>query len=178
MSEILLQQPLYELTKDGKEAYDRIVLGIEEWEKKTKKWDQRFLDLAFLVASWSKDPSTKVGAVIVRPDRTVASLGYNGFPRGCSDAKEIYEDRPKKYSRVVHAETNAILSPRERLDGYTLYITHTSCDRCATNVIQSGITRVVFGEEPDASRWKEATDSALEMYEEAGVLVSIHNETK
>lgn len=66
------------------------------------KWDRRFLRLAQEVASWSKDPSTKTGAVIVRPDKTIAAIGYNGFPRGCDDAPELYAHRETKLSRVVH----------------------------------------------------------------------------
>lgn len=64
------------------------------------KWDGRFLDLAVLVGEWSKDPSTKVGAVLVRPDRTIAAVGFNGFPRGVLDHPERYEDRPTKYEMV------------------------------------------------------------------------------
>jgi dCMP deaminase len=81
------------------------------------KWDGRFLDLAVFVGDWSKDPSTKVGAVLVRPDRTIAGLGFNGFPRGVLDHPERYDDRPTKYEMVVHAEMNALLSSRESLEG-------------------------------------------------------------
>jgi dCMP deaminase len=95
------------------------------------KWDTRFLDLAALVASWSKDPSTKVGAVIVRPDRTVASLGYNGFPRGVADTESRYEDRETKYQLVVHAEANAIISAGESVKGMTMYGTLFPCCDCA-----------------------------------------------
>lgn len=144
----------------------------------TDKWDRRFLKMAELVASWSKDPSTKCGAVIVRPDRTIASTGYNGFPKGCSDASEFYEDRELKYARVVHAEVNAILHAREPLNGYTIYTWPAgwsgSCDRCATCIIQSGIKRIVHirGESDFASRWREAGDRALQMYDEAEVIVT------
>lgn len=60
------------------------------------KWDRRFLELATLVASWSKDPSTKTGAVIIGPDRSVISTGFNGFPREMPDDPKLYEDREKK----------------------------------------------------------------------------------
>lgn len=142
------------------------------------KWDRRFIDMAALVAYWSKDPSTQFGAVIVRPDRTVASVGYNGFPRGCSDDPEIYADRPLKYARVVHAEVNAVLAAREPLNGYTMYIypggAGPSCDRCTAVIIQSGITRVVHDYEPLSdinSRWAETMRIGLQMYAEAGVEV-------
>lgn len=143
------------------------------------KWDLRFLDMAQLVSTWSKDPSTQCGAVIVRPDRTIASTGFNGFPKGCSDAEELYADRETKYARVVHAEMNALLHAREPLMGYTLYSWPPnfgpSCDRCSAHIIQAGITRVVHMLETSddfASRWKESIDRGLQMYEEAGVEVA------
>lgn len=142
------------------------------------KWDYRFLGLAELVASWSKDPSTKCGAVVVRPDRTIVSTGFNGFPKGCSDNPALYEDRETKYSRVVHAEVNALLHAREPLNGYTLYSWPPnygpSCDRCTATIIQSGITRVVHKLTTSAdfaSRWKESIDRGLQMYSEAEVEV-------
>ena len=145
------------------------------------KWDVRFLALAEHVSQWSKDPSTKVGAVITRPDRTVASIGYNGFPRGCSDDELLYLDRDTKLSRIVHAEMNAILHAREPLHDHTLYVwppgLGPTCDRCAAHVIQAGIRRVVgvlpeAGEEdPTAQRWADACKTAHRLYEEAGVSV-------
>ena len=107
-------------------------------------WDDRFLGLAAHIATWSKDPSTKCGAVLVRPDRTIASLGYNGFPRGIEDAPELYANREEKYKRVVHAEMNAMLFAREPVAGMTLYTWPClPCCRCATCIIQMGIVRVV-----------------------------------
>lgn len=150
---------------------DRIV-----W-RPTTKWDLRFLAMAELVASWSKDPSTKCGAVIVRPDRTIVSTGFNGFPKGCSDDPDVYENRELKYARVVHAEVNAILHAREPLHGYTMYTYPPgwgpSCDRCTSCIIQSGITRVVhFRDDSDfAARWKEPAERGLAMYKEAGVTI-------
>lgn len=141
------------------------------------QWTNRFLEVSRLVASWSKDPSTKCGAVVVRPDKTVASVGYNGFPMGCSDDPELYENREEKYQRVIHAEVNAILHAREPLHGYTMFTTPAgiapTCDRCATVVIQSGITTVIHEYEVNefAERWKPMMDRALEMYQQAGVEV-------
>lgn len=137
------------------------------------KWDARFISLAKLVASWSKDPSTQTGAVIVRPDRTVASIGYNGFPRGCDDALELYLDRDTKLSRVVHCELNAILSAREPLKGYTLYQwPFMACDRCAAHMIQAGITRTVSPIAPPdkAVRWGKMFKDARTMFREASVV--------
>lgn len=142
------------------------------------KWNYRFLDLAALVASWSKDPSTKCGAVIVRPDKTVASIGFNGFPKRCKDDPEIYAQRDIKYSRIIHAELNAIFHTKESLEGYTIYTYPPgygpSCDRCSAHIIQAGITKVVHYKDNDAEmndRWKEACNRGLKMYEEAGVEV-------
>lgn len=137
------------------------------------KWDRRFLDLAYEISKWSKDPSSKVGAVIVRPDKTIAALGYNGFPRGMDDSPELYNDRNIKYARVVHGEINAILSSREPLKGYTLYtVPFFTCDRCAVQVIQAGITHVVspFCSDPGVrARFQDAWDRAAAFYKEAGV---------
>lgn len=135
-----------------------------------RKWDLRFLGLAKNIASWSHDPSTKTGAVIVRPDRTVASVGFNGFPKGMRDDPELYADREVKYSRVVHCEMCALLFCRDPLPltGCTLYTTGPSCDRCAVHMIQAGIRRFVY-EEPtpeQAARWNVAR--TLEYFREVG----------
>lgn len=111
-----------------------------------EKWDRRFLRLAQEVAGWSKDESSKCGAVIVRPDLTVVSLGFNGFPRGMDDRPELYADREVKYSRVIHAELNAILTARETVKGCTLYTNAPCCPRCCVHCLQAGIARFVFAE--------------------------------
>lgn len=113
------------------------------------KWHRRFLKQADEAASWSKDPSRKVGAVIIRPDRTFVSLGYNGFARGVDDSEERYNDREVKLSLVVHAEENAIITAKESLEGYTLYCTLLPCSRCAGVIINAGIKRVVVWKNPD-----------------------------
>ncbi len=140
------------------------------------KWDARFLDLAKLVASWSKDPSTKVGSVIVRPDRTVASVGYNGFPRGCDDDAELYNDRAVKYERVIHAECNAILNAKEPLDGCSCYIWPLpSCANCAATLIQSGIQHVVYPlGHPTVERFKDSIAIGDQMFKEANVWVKTY----
>lgn len=108
-----------------------------------KKWDSRFLNLANVVASWSKDPSTKVGSVIVRPDFTVASVGFNGFPHKMSDSPHLYNNREEKLSRVIHAEMNAMLHCREVIQDYIMYVTLLPCDRCIVHAAQAGIKRIV-----------------------------------
>jgi dCMP deaminase len=137
-----------------------------------ERWDCRFLELAAHIAQWSKDPSTKVGAVIVRPDLTIASVGFNGFPKGANDSPELYAERNAKYSRIVHAEMNAIMFAREPLNGYTLYTSpFCSCDRCAVHVIQAGIKRCVAPMLPPEleERWGESTRMTAAVFAEAGV---------
>lgn len=108
------------------------------------KWYRRFLKLAEHVSYWSKDPSTKVGAVIVDKHNRVVGMGYNGFPRGVMDHEERYADRPTKYKYVVHAELNAILNAAVPVDGATIFTyPFAPCTECAKAIIQAGIDRVV-----------------------------------
>ncbi|MCA1379354.1 cytidine deaminase [Bradyrhizobium sp. BRP05] len=135
-------------------------------------WDRYFLDVAKAVSAASKDPSTQVGAVITRPDKTMASFGYNGFPRGIADTEERLNDRDTKIALVIHGEINAILTAREPLHGYTLYTwPFLTCDRCALHVVQAGIKRVVAPEVPadKRERWKDSLAKAQAIYDEAGV---------
>jgi len=116
--------------------------------------------MAKLVSTWSKDPSTQVGAVIVRPDKSVASVGFNGFPIGMPDNEKLYNDREEKYSRIIHAEMNALnFSQDASLAGYTLYsYPFLSCNRCYPQIVQAGITRIVAPICPVAleERWGDA----------------------
>jgi dCMP deaminase len=105
-------------------------------------WDRFFLRGCEWIASASKDPSKKVGTVIVRPDRTVVAAGYNGFPRAIADTTQRLNDRETKYSLVAHAEANAILTASEPLHAYTIYTTLFPCSNCAKLVIQAGLKRV------------------------------------
>jgi dCMP deaminase len=141
------------------------------------KWDRRFLELAELVASWSKDPRTKCGAVIVRPDRTITSTGFNGFPKKCNDSLELYANQELKYARVIHAEQNAILHAKESLSGYSIYVSSPTCDRCSAHIIQAGISRVVYYKTDSdfAQRWKESFERGLDMYKEAGLDIIVLN---
>lgn len=139
------------------------------------KWDLRFLKLADHVARWSKDPSTKVGAVIVDAQRRVRGIGYNGFPRGVIDDPDFYKNREVKYELIVHAEVNAILNASGPLDGCTLYTTPlATCSRCAGLVIQSGIKRVVSVIKPDSNiNWGTSTNFSAAMYRDAGVAMEL-----
>lgn len=147
----------------------------------TTKWDIRYLEMARLVSTWSKDPSTQTGAVVVRPDNSVASVGYNGFPRGIEDTPERYEDREVKYSYIVHCEMNAVLSAHTTVRGDTLYTwPFFSCDRCAMHMIQAGITRVVAPSCPPdkQDRWAAILEDSKNRFREAGVeVVEIPYET-
>lgn len=150
-------------------------LTLAEVRQQREKWDRRFIDLMNVVGSWSKDPSTKVGAVIVRPDLTVAAVGYNGFPRGMSDDADLYADRPTKYSRIVHGEMNAILNAHGSVKDCTLYVPFPPCDRCAVHVVQAGIARVVYVEptEDIKTRWSEAFEQTAAIFADAGMEVSV-----
>jgi dCMP deaminase len=118
---------------------------IVTWVDKQYKWDLFYLGLCRYISTASKDPSTKVGAVITRPDFSVASVGFNGFPQKMPDRPEWLENREEKYSRVVHGEINAVSFCRDQsLQGYTLYTTpFMPCDRCFVQMVQKGITRFV-----------------------------------
>lgn len=142
----------------------------------TEKWDRDYLDLAeYWAHKKSKDPSTKVGAIIVRPDRTIASMGYNGFPSGMEDSVERLLNREEKYSRIIHAEINAILNSREPLNGYTLYtVPFMACHRCAVLLIQAGIKRVVSYRNNDP-RWVNSFGKSIEYFNECGVDITLYD---
>lgn len=136
------------------------------------KWDERFIRVAQEVATWSKDPGTKVGAVLVR-DRRIISQGYNGFPQGISDALSLYEDRETKLSLTVHAEVNAILNAAKNgasTAGSTLYVTFPPCVSCSTAVIQAGISRVVRPHLSTApERWLDSFTKGGKLLIEVGI---------
>lgn len=118
-------------------------------------WDGRYLDMARQCSTWSKDPSTKVGAYIVDEHNRPVSHGYNGFPKGMDDSPERYADREFKYAHVVHAEMNAILAAGRDLNGCTVYCTHPPCTTCLCSMKQAMVARIVCGDGgPEfQSRW-------------------------
>jgi dCMP deaminase len=134
------------------------------------KWEKRMLQIAKVVATFSKDPSTQVGAVIYNPERrTIITTGYNGFPRGTRDDAAIYEDREQKYPRVVHAEANAIVEAAAQgisTSGSYLATTHTPCCDCAGLLIQAGITSIVY-EDTEDTMARLGGDMARDMLKEA-----------
>ena len=135
-------------------------------------WDIYYLQMARLVASKSKDPSTQTGAVIVRPDRSLCSIGFNGFPQGMPDSLELYTNREEKYSRIVHCEVNAVLFSRDvSLKGYTLYTwPFASCDRCCVQMLQAGIERFVAPILPPElyERWGASLEKTRKYIQECG----------
>jgi len=142
------------------------------------RWDLRYLELAKQVSTWSKDPSTKVGAVLVNYLHNCEFIGYNGFPRGVADLKERYDNRELKYKMVVHAEQNCILKAKEFARGATIYVYPSFalppiCHDCCKLAIQAGVATIV-GYTPDESdprvqRWAESIGVAREMCMEAGI---------
>jgi dCMP deaminase len=139
------------------------------------KWQARFIKLAEEISTWSKDPSSQVGAVIVRPDRTIASVGFNGLPRGVSDHPHRIANRDTKLLYTIHAEMNAILSAKEPLVGYSLFVwPFQPCAHCAASVIQAGIKEVYCPSNvhlDSYERWKDSFQAALQMFDEAEVRV-------
>jgi len=135
---------------------------------KLNKWDRRFLDMAQFVASWSKDPSTKVGCVIASGNKVI-SIGFNGYPHGLADTDD---PRELKYAKTIHAEVNAILHAKQDLTGCSIYITPLPpCSRCAAVIIQSGITKIYSrATDGDAlNRWYKDFQLAASMTAEAGI---------
>ena len=107
------------------------------------KWQQRFMEMARLAASWSKDPSHGVGAVIAAPNNRVVSVGFNGLPQGYDDDALLTMEREQKWMAVIHAEENAILFAQRNLQGHNLFVYPLHpCEHCASLIHQVGITRV------------------------------------
>tara|TARA_B110000881_G_C18594259_1_gene530153 strand:+ start:692 stop:1159 length:468 start_codon:yes stop_codon:yes gene_type:complete len=141
----------------------------------SEKWDHRFIKLAKHISEWSKDPSTKVGCVVVGEDREIRSTGFNGFPRGIEDNMERLADRNQKYPMICHAEENAIMHAARigvSLKGTMAYVTWPPCSRCTRSLIQAGIREVVYPAEITIpERWKIDFEIASSMMNEAGIIV-------
>jgi dCMP deaminase len=137
-------------------------------------WQDRYLNLAKEISTWSKDPSRKIGAVAVGEKGQILAQGYNGFPRGILDSADRYNDRPTKYKYVVHAEMNVIFNASLNgvsLDGADLYVYGLPvCSECAKGIIQVGIKKVfLFVEQDIPPIWVESWEQTRGMFEEAGV---------
>lgn len=147
------------------------------------RWDRRYVGLAQHVAGWSKDPSTKVGAVLVRPNNSVASTGFNGFPPGHDDSPELYADRGYKYQHVVHAEVNALNFLGSPATGFTLYTSFPCCLDCVERAGKAGVVRIVYprldvsGREASwVAEWRERLEKAQEVAQRYGIEVEVLDE--
>ncbi len=135
-------------------------------------WDEYFMGIAHLAGMRSKDPNTQVGACIVSDDNKILSMGYNGFPRGCSDDEFPWEREgdvlDTKYAFVTHSELNAILNYRGgTLEGSKLYVSLFPCNECAKAIIQAGIKTIVY----DSDKYADTptTLASKKMLKAAGV---------
>lgn len=137
------------------------------------KWHLRFLRLAQEVSTWSKDPSTGVGAVLINPERRVIGIGFNGFPPGVEDLPERYNDRTTKLRLTVHAEQNALHFAMHDTVGSTLYTTFFPCCQCAAAIIARGVRHVVSVDNPADARYTEEFALSKTMFSEAGVLTTV-----
>lgn len=146
-------------------------------------WDEYFMGVAKLSAKRSKDPNTQVGACIVSVDNKILSMGYNGFPTGCSDddfpwGKEHEMDDPynAKYLYSTHSELNAILNYRGgSLEGSKIYVSLFPCNECAKAIIQAGIKTVVYAEDKYADT--ASVKASKRMLNAAGVRYYEYQET-
>jgi dCMP deaminase len=132
------------------------------------KWHYRYLDLCKLVSTWSKDPSTQCGAVIVDQKNRIVSTGFNGFPIGVHDDSRLH-NREIKHNMILHAEENAILFANKNLAGCTIYSWPLPpCSRCAAMIIQSGLAHVVTTNRKHA-RMQASLDLAVDMFKETKI---------
>ncbi len=137
------------------------------------KWDEYFMGLAMLASMRSKDPNTQVGCCIVDADNRVLSLGYNGFPIGCSDdvfpwEREADRSYDTKYNYVCHAELNAILSYKgNSLKGARVYVNQFPCNECAKAIIQAGIKSIIYLDDKYADT--DTVKSSKRMFDAVGL---------
>ena len=138
-------------------------------DQKQREWDEYFIKIAETVALKSKDPSSKMGCVIVDSKKRVVSLGYNGMLQGADESKMTLSERPMKYYFAIHSEMNAILFAHQDLAGCTLYNRVATCENCLKYCLQAGIKRFVYKElrvhshssDPKKSMTNIETDEAV-----------------
>lgn len=128
--------------------------------------------MAALIATWSKDPSKKIGAVAVRNNRLLAQ-GYNGFPKGIPDKVEWLHNRDKKLELMVHAEMNMVYNAAHNdvnLVDSTVYIHGLpSCHECAKGLIQAGVSKIVMYDAFEDPCWVESWEKSKSMYDYAKI---------
>lgn len=133
------------------------------------KWHFRFMEVAKLVSSWSKDPEKQVGCVIVDKNHRIISTGYNGYSKGMNDSDSV-----NRLSKVVHAEVNAILNAKQDLRNCIMYIYPlVPCSQCAGIIAQAGIIMIVVSEIKLSPKWN--TNIALEIFQQARVNIEVLN---
>ncbi len=143
-------------------------------------WDEYFMGVAALSGMRSKDPNSQVGACIVSDDNKILSMGYNGFPKGCSDDEFPWaregDDLETKYFYVTHSELNAILNYRGgSLEGSKLYVTLFPCNECAKAIIQAGIRTIIY--DSDKYAGTPSNIASKRMLDAAGVRYYKYNRT-
>ena len=137
--------------------------------EKQRAWDEYFMKIAETVALKSKDPSSKMGCVIVDSKKRVVSLGYNGMLQGADESKMTLSERPMKYYFAIHSEMNAVLFAHQDLSGCTIYNRVATCENCLKYCLQAGIKRFVYKElrvhshstDPKKSMTNVETDEAV-----------------
>ena len=136
------------------------------------KWDKRWLEIAQLISTWSKDPSTQIAAIAVKDKRLIAT-GYNGFPRNIKDLNDRWSNKEEKYKYVVHAEMNCIYNANyhnQSLKGSTMYVVGLPvCHECAKGIVQVGVTRVVTHYDKLPLKWSKSNSITEKIFKEAGV---------
>lgn len=148
-------------------------MSVVEKRKDYISWDEYFMAVAKLAGMRSKDPNSQVGSCIVSADNKILSIGYNGFPRGCSDdefpwARDNEDPLENKYAFVTHSELNAILNYRGgSLEGTKLYVSLFPCNECAKAIIQAGIKTVIYGD--DKYEGTPSVTASKMMFQAAGV---------
>ena len=176
-SAICFRRRPYEIRKVFRKAGGREDQEEEMSDKRQDyiSWDEYFMGVAQLSAMRSKDPNTQVGACIVSQDNKILSMGYNGFPIGCSDDEFPWaregEELDRKYVYTVHSELNAILNYRGgSLEGAKLYVTLFPCNECAKAIIQAGIRELIY----DDNKYADSVSviASRRMLESAGVKLS------
>lgn len=153
-------------------------MTLDQIRRREEKWDKHFLGMACYMANMSRDPSTKVGAVITTADRNIVGVGFNGFPRRMFDDPELYADRSKKYPRIVHAEMNAVLNAGRPVVGCTIYVSPLPpCSKCALHLSQAGIARVVSAVPSPGvlERWADDLKLSYEIFAECDVYVKLYD---
>jgi len=142
-------------------------------------WNEKFINLAEHISTWSKDPSTKIGVVAINPDtKNILSTGYNGFARGISDTEKRYRERETKYKYIVHGEQNCIYNATRngiKLQGSYMYVYGLPiCHQCASAIAQVGVDTIFFKNcDPESeTRWSESSELGYDIMKETGITIN------